>query len=75
LIAYTVISCVTVYGTVHMYTTTPRELLPLFPLLLPAAAWLARPERTRLATALVTFLAVAAGWYGAYVTVAGAAIP
>jgi hypothetical protein len=75
LIAYTIISCVVVYGTVHIYTTSARELLPLFPLLIPAAVYLAKPERRVLAYSLLTFLAVASGWYAAYVTVMTGAIP
>lgn len=69
LIAYTVISCVVVYGTVHIYTTSPRELMPLFPLLLPPAVYLAKPERRVLAYSVLGVLAVASGWYAGYVTV------
>lgn len=68
-IAYTIISCVVVYGTVHIYTTSPRELLPLFPLLIPPAVYLAKPERRVLAYSVIGVLAVASGWYAGYVTV------
>ena len=69
LIAYTIISCVVVYGTVHIYTTSPRELLPLFPLLIPIAVYLAKPERRVLAYSSLAVLAVASGWYAGFVTV------
>ena len=69
LIAYTLITCIVVYGTVHIYTTSPRELLSLFPLLLPPAVYLAKPERRVLAYSLLAVLAVASGWYAGYVTV------
>jgi hypothetical protein len=69
LIGYTIVSCIVVYGTVHIYTTSPRELLPLFPLLIPPAVYLAKPERRILAYSVISVLAVASGWYAGYVTV------
>lgn len=69
LIAFTVISCIVVYGTVHIYTTSPRELLPLFPLLLPPAVYLAKPDRRVMAYSVIGILAVTSGWYAGYVTV------
>jgi hypothetical protein len=67
--AYCLGLVVMVYGDDHFYTTTPRELLPLFPLLIPLARVLARMRRPVVPIVLIALLAVASGWYAGYIEV------
>jgi hypothetical protein len=74
-VLYTVAAAGSVYGVVHLYTTSPRELLPLYPLLLPGATLLARVSDRRILIATFAILAVASGWYASYVPVMTGVIP
>jgi hypothetical protein len=69
LIVYTLVLCVTTLGSVDIYTTDQRELLAAFPLLLPLATALARLRSRPVLIAIVALLAIASGWYAAYVPV------
>lgn len=74
LVVYTLMITAMVYGDDHFYTTTPREVLPLFPLLLVPATALAR-IRGRVVPVGLLLLAVAAGWYACYVPIMTGPVP
>ena len=65
LVGYAVAVYVLAVTTAAYYFTKGRLLLPAFPLLLPLALPLARAGRGTLAVVLPA-LALASGWYGAY---------
>jgi hypothetical protein len=75
LIAYTVLLTLVVYGDDHFYTTTPREVLPLLPVLLAPAALLERIRRRTALVGLLAVLAAASGWYACYVPVMTGPVP
>ena len=70
---YTLIVAAIVYTAIHDYTVVPREMLAAFPILLAPAGWLAKVRPAWLVWALILVLAVAAGWYGHFITVDGGA--
>ncbi|MFI0796350.1 hypothetical protein ACH4OY_27240 [Micromonospora rubida] len=65
LLLYSGLLLITTLGAAGFYHSKARFLLPAFPLLLPAAAALARAGRSRAVTVLVTLTAVAA-YFGGY---------
>lgn len=75
LIVYTVVVAGLVYGDQHLYTTSPREMLALFPLLLPAARALDRIGSTRWLVVLLAVLGLASAWYGAYAMIMQGTVP
>jgi len=70
---YTVVVAAIVYTAIHDYSVVPREMLAAFPILLAPAGWLAKVKHQWIVWALIAVLAVAAGWYAAYITVDGGA--
>ena len=68
LISYAVAAYALTVTTAAYYFTKGRLLLPAFPLLLPLAVPLARAGRGTLAVVLPA-LALASGWYGAYLLI------
>jgi hypothetical protein len=65
LVGYAAAAFILAVTTAAYYFTKGRLLLPAFPLLLPLAVPLARAGRATLAVVLPA-LALASGWYGAY---------
>jgi hypothetical protein len=65
LTVYAITLLVVVIGTSGYFHAKARLLLPAFPLLLPAAAALARASRTH-RIAVLTAAAMASAWYGTY---------
>jgi hypothetical protein len=68
---YTIVVAAIVYTAIHDYTVVPREMLAAFPILLAPAGWLARVRRQWIVWVVLALLAVAAGWYAAYIPVDG----
>ncbi|WP_034269396.1 hypothetical protein [Actinospica robiniae] len=71
LLTYTCIVAVLIYAAIHDYSVVPREMLAVFPVLLAPAGWLASIRRRWVVWVLLAVLAVAAGWYAAYIPVDG----
>lgn len=65
LTAYALTLLVVVIGTSGYYHAKARLILPAFPLLLPAAAGLARAARAH-RIAVLTAVAIGSAWYGTY---------
>jgi hypothetical protein len=72
-VCYTLVVVAIIYTAIHDYTVVPREMLAAFPVLLAPAGWLAKVRRPWVVWLLVAVLAVAAGWYGHFITVDGGA--
>jgi hypothetical protein len=71
LLTYTCIVAVLIYAAIHDYSVVPREMLAAFPVLLAPAGWLASIRRRWVVWVVLALLAVAAGWYAAYIPVDG----
>jgi hypothetical protein len=72
-VCYTLIVVAIVYTAIHDYTVVPREMLAAFPVLIAPAGWLAKVRRRWVVWLVIAVLAVAAGWYGHFITVDGGA--
>jgi hypothetical protein len=68
---YTIVVAVIIYTAIHDYTVVGREMLAAFPLLLAPAGRLAKVKRQWIVWLVIAVLAVAAGWYAAYIPVDG----
>jgi Dolichyl-phosphate-mannose-protein mannosyltransferase len=68
LLVFATVSILTVYGSASYYASKPRHLLPVFTLLFPLAALLAKARNRSLTLGFVT-LAGVSGWYAAYLLV------
>lgn len=71
LLTYTCVIAVLIYAAIHDYSVVPREMLAAFPVLLAPAGWLASIRRRWVVWVVLAVLAVAAGWYAAYIPVDG----
>lgn len=69
LVAYCALVAVLVLGSHRSITTTPRELLPAFPLLVPVARRLSRAGVSGLAVSFIT-VAVISAWFAWYIPIA-----
>lgn len=73
-LVYSLVSVLFVLGAAGAYSGKGRYLMPVFTLLLPVASGLVAARR-RTQVIVLMFLVLAAGWYGAYLTLDWPASP